>query len=185
MKDAIEIACWSALVLAVIGQAKRAPEPPAPEAVRAEQPPAPAEKPQPVKPAPALADPRVQPEKPPIEKPTTRIAWQKNYATAKRLAGEMDRPALLIFSVHDNTCPGCIKVWNLFETDNGLCGRVFSQFAPTWIDPRKQPQLAKDFNVTKWPTAVVYWPETDRAVKFSAPHNAADFHEALDEAVGR
>ncbi|MCJ7777678.1 MAG: DUF255 domain-containing protein [Sedimentisphaerales bacterium] len=87
-----------------------------------------------------------------------QIAW-KDYQTGIELAKKQNKPALLCFSKQN--APFCSYMWQTVYNKPDVKKYVEANFIPILIDVDKQPEIARRYNVTYYPTHYVENPDTN------------------------
>jgi len=86
--------------------------------------------------------------------------WEKDYHTGIELAKRQNKPALLCFSKQN--APFCSYMWQNVYNRHDVKKYVEANFIPILIDVDKQPEIAKRYNVTSYPTHYVECPDTNQ-----------------------
>lgn len=86
------------------------------------------------------------------------IDW-KDYNTGIELAKRQNKPALLCFSKQN--APFCSYMWQNIYNKPDVKKYVEANFVPILIDVDKQPEIARRYNVTYYPTHYVENPSTN------------------------
>ena len=87
-----------------------------------------------------------------------QIAW-KDYNTGIELAKQQNKPALLCFSKQN--APFCSGMWQNIYNKPDVKKYVEANFVPILIDVDKQPEIARRYKVTYYPTHYVENPSTN------------------------
>lgn len=102
------------------------------------------------------------------------IAWTEDYNTGIKLAKQQNKPALICF----------FKQGTRFSSDmwQGVYNRpdvkkyVETYFVPILIDVDKQPDIAKRYNITYYPTHYVEYPNSNQTDgPFQGSHRLFEF----------
>jgi hypothetical protein len=100
--------------------------------------------------------------------------WQKDYRTGIELAKQQNKPALLCFFKHGTRFSS--DMWQDVYSKPEVKKYVEANFVPILIDVDKQPEIAKRYNVTYYPTHYVEYPDTDKIDgPFIGAHNLFEF----------
>lgn len=87
------------------------------------------------------------------------IDWM-DYHTGIELAKKQNKPALLCFSKQG--APFCADMWQNVYSKSSVKKYVEDNFIPILIDVDKQPDIAKSYNVTYYPTHYVERPDANQ-----------------------
>jgi hypothetical protein len=88
------------------------------------------------------------------------IAWIEDYHTGIELAKRQNKPALLCFYKQGTRFSS--DMWQDVYSKPNVKKYVEANFVPILIDVDKQPEIAKRFNVTYYPTHYVEYPDTNQ-----------------------
>ena len=103
--------------------------------------------------------------------------WQEDFAAAKALAQEENKPMLVLF-MRPN-CPFCTRLENETLTHPAIQKRIEEGFVPVWIDTQSNPRQvqASGLSVRGVPTAVIVQngKEQARMVGFRDPMGMMGF----------
>jgi hypothetical protein len=102
-----------------------------------------------------------------------QIDW-KDYQTGIELAKQQNKPALLCFFKQGTRFSS--DMWQNVYSKSEVKKYVVANFVPILIDVDKQPELAKRYNVTYFPTHYVEYPDTNQIDgPFSGAHRLFEF----------
>ncbi|MFZ0033504.1 MAG: DUF255 domain-containing protein [Sedimentisphaerales bacterium] len=100
--------------------------------------------------------------------------WKKDYHTGIELAKKQNKPALLCFFKQGTRFSS--DMWQDVYSKPDVKKYVEANFVPILIDVDKQPEIAKRFNVTYYPTHYVEYPNTNQIDgPFLGAHRLFDF----------
>jgi hypothetical protein len=88
------------------------------------------------------------------------IAWIEDYHTGIELAKQQNKPALLCFFKQYTHYSS--EMWRNVYNKPSVKKYVEANFVPILIDVDKQPEIAKRYNVTYYPTHYVENPNTNQ-----------------------
>jgi len=88
------------------------------------------------------------------------IAWIEDYNTGIKLAKQQNKPALLCFFKQYTHFSS--EMWQNVYSKPNVKKYVVANFVPILIDVDKQPELAKRYNITYYPTHYVEDPNTNQ-----------------------
>jgi hypothetical protein len=88
------------------------------------------------------------------------IAWIEDYNAGIELAKQQNKPALLCFSKQN--VPFCSEMWQTVYNQSYVKKYVEANFIPILIDVDKQPEIARRYKVTYYPTHYVENPSTNQ-----------------------
>jgi hypothetical protein len=88
------------------------------------------------------------------------IDWVEDYETGIKLAKRQNKPALLCFFKQHTRYSS--KMWQSTYNNPDVIKYVEANFVPILIDVDKQPEIAKRYNVTYYPTHYVEHPNTNQ-----------------------
>ncbi len=86
--------------------------------------------------------------------------WEKDYNTGIQLAKQRNKPALICFYKQGTRFSS--DMWQDVYSKSDVRKYVEANFIPILIDVDKQPELAKRYNVTYYPTHYVENPNTNQ-----------------------
>jgi len=86
--------------------------------------------------------------------------WEKDYHTGIELAKRKNKPALLCFFKQGTRFTS--DMWQDVYSRSDVRKYVEANFVPILIDVDKQPEIAKRYNVTYYPTHYVEYPSTNQ-----------------------
>ena len=100
--------------------------------------------------------------------------WEKDYRTGIELAKRQNKPALLCFFKQGTRFSS--DMWQDVYSKPDVQKYVQANFVPILIDVDKQPELAKRYNVTYYPTHYVECPDTNQIDgPFTGAHRLFEF----------
>lgn len=85
--------------------------------------------------------------------------WQKDYRTGIELAKQQNKPALICFFKQGTRFTS--DMWQDVYSKPEVKKYVEANFVPILIDVDKQPEIAKRYNVTYYPTHYVEYPDSN------------------------
>jgi hypothetical protein len=88
------------------------------------------------------------------------IAWIEDYHTGIELAKQQNKPVLLCFFKQGTHFTS--DMWQDVYSRPKVKKYVEANFVPILIDVDKQPEIAKRYNVTYYPTHYVEYPDTNQ-----------------------
>lgn len=88
------------------------------------------------------------------------IDWVEDYETGIELAKRQNKPALLCFFKQYTRFSS--DMWQDVYSRSDVTEYVKANFVPILIDVDKQPEIAKRYNVTYYPTHYVEHPDTNQ-----------------------
>lgn len=94
--------------------------------------------------------------------------WNKDYNADIALAKQQKKPALLCFFKQGTRFSS--DMWQDVYSKPEVKKYVLANFVPILIDVDKQPEIAKRYNVTYYPTHYVEYPDTNQIY---GPHQGA------------
>jgi hypothetical protein len=83
----------------------------------------------------------------------------KDYNTGIELAKQQNKPALLCFSKQN--APFCSDMWHGIYNNADVKKYIEANFVPILIDVDKQPEIARRYKVTYYPTHYIENPNTN------------------------
>ena len=86
--------------------------------------------------------------------------WEKDYNAGIELAKQQNKPALLCFFKQGTRFSS--DMWQDVYSKPDVKKYVEANFVPILIDVDKQPEIAKRYNVTYYPTHYVEYPNTNQ-----------------------
>jgi thioredoxin-related protein len=90
------------------------------------------------------------------------LAWQ-DYETGVKLAQEQDKPILLAFYKAGERF--CTDMWaNTYANKNAI-KFIEDNFVPIFVDVVKQPNLAKEYKISYYPTHFIKTPDNKEIIK--------------------
>jgi hypothetical protein len=100
--------------------------------------------------------------------------WKKDYNAGIELAKQQNKPALLCFVKQGTRFTS--DMWQDVYSKPNVKKYVLDNFVPILIDVDKQPEIAKRYNVTYYPTHYVEDPNTNqRDGPFNGAHRLFEF----------
>ena len=100
--------------------------------------------------------------------------WNKDYNAGIALAKQKNKPVLLCFSKQG--APFCTDMWQNVYSKSSVKKYVEANFVPILIDVDKQPEIAKRYKVTYYPTHYVENPNTNQVEgPFVGAHRLFEF----------
>jgi hypothetical protein len=100
--------------------------------------------------------------------------WQKNYHAGIELAKQKGKPALLCFFKQGTRFSS--DMWQNVYSRTDVKKYIQANFVPILIDVDKQPELAKRYNVTYYPTHYVECPDANQTDgPFTGAHRLFEF----------
>jgi hypothetical protein len=100
--------------------------------------------------------------------------WEKDYHTGIELAKRQNKPALLCFFKQGTRFSS--DMWQDVYSKPDVKKYVEANFVPILIDVDKQPEIAKRYNVTYYPTHYVENPNTNQTDgPFTGAHRLFEF----------
>ncbi|MDD5063941.1 MAG: DUF255 domain-containing protein [Phycisphaerae bacterium] len=100
--------------------------------------------------------------------------WEKDYHTGIKLAKQQNKPALICFFRQGTRFSS--DMWQGVYNKPDVQKYVVANFIPILIDVDKQPELAKRYNVTYYPTHYVENPNTNQTDgPFIGAHRLVEF----------
>ena len=100
--------------------------------------------------------------------------WGKDYNAGITLAKQQNKPALLCFFKQGTRFSS--DMWQDVYSKPEVKKYVLANFIPILIDVDKQPEIAKRYNVTYYPTHYVEYPDTNQIDgPFIGAHNLFEF----------
>ena len=104
------------------------------------------------------------------------IDWTEDYEAGLELAKQQNKPVLLVFCKKFTRYSS--EMWQDFYSSPEVKEFVEASFIPILIDVNKQPELAKLYNVTYYPTHYIKHPDSNEiAGPFAGVHRLFDFIE--------
>ncbi len=102
------------------------------------------------------------------------IAWIEDYDTGIELAKQQNKPALLCFFKQHTHYSS--QMWQNVYNKPSVKEYVEANFIPILIDVDKQPEIARRYNVTYYPTHYVENPNTNQIDgPFTGAHRLFEF----------
>lgn len=103
-----------------------------------------------------------------------QIAWIEDYHAGIELAKRQNKPALLCFFKQHTHFSS--DMWQDVYSRPDVKEYVEANFVPILIDADKQPEIAKRYNVTYYPTHYVEYPSTNQIDgPFTGAHRLFEF----------
>jgi hypothetical protein len=100
--------------------------------------------------------------------------WEKDYRTGIELAKRQNKPALICFFKQGTRFSS--DMWQDVYSKPDVKKYVEANFVPILIDVDKQPEIAKRYNVTYYPTHYVECPDTNQIDgPFNGAHHLFEF----------
>jgi len=93
---------------------------------------------------------------------TPELAWQ-DYETGVKLAQQQDKPILLAF--YKAGTRFCRDMWNDTYANETAIKFIEDNFVPIFVDVVKQPDIAREYNVTYYPTHFIKTPDNKVIIK--------------------
>lgn len=90
-------------------------------------------------------------------KRTSGVEWVNHYGRARRLSHQTNRPVLLFLST--DGCVHCTRMQNGALQDQRVVTHLRDEFVPAAIKVTGDSSLARDLNVTIYPTTVIIAPD--------------------------
>jgi len=90
------------------------------------------------------------------------IDWVEDYEEGLKQARQQNKPVLLAFYKLDTRF--CSLMTQNTYNDPDVVEYVEENFVPILIDVDKQPEIAKEFNISYYPTHYVKYPDSDKLV---------------------
>lgn len=97
------------------------------------------------------------------------LEWVTDYAAGIEMAKQQNKPVLLAFYKADMRM--CRDMWNDTYKDQGAIDFVEQNFIPILIDIDKEPALAKQYEISYYPTHLVKPPGKDEIIGTMLGHD--------------
>lgn len=111
------------------------------------------------------------------------MKWAPDLVTAQQQAQRSGKLILIHFSA--DHCPPCVRVEkNVFSLPN-VAYQVDSQFVAVHINASEQPQIAKQFQVSSWPTDLVLTAQGQELHRMTSPQDPRTYVAELGKTVWR
>jgi hypothetical protein len=86
--------------------------------------------------------------------------WNKDYYAGIELAKQQKKPALICFFKQGTRFSS--DMWQEVYNKSKVKKYVLANFVPILVDVDKQPEIAKRYNITYYPTHYVEYPDTNQ-----------------------
>ena len=90
------------------------------------------------------------------------VAWQ-DYDTGIKLAKENDKPILISF--YKESARMCREMWKTTFANKNMINFIENNFVPIMVDVDQQPELAKEYEVSYYPTHFIKTPDNSKILK--------------------
>jgi len=90
------------------------------------------------------------------------VAWQ-DYETGIKLAQQQNKPILLAF--YKAGTRFCRDMWADTYANKNAIKFIEDNFVPIFVDVDKQPDIAKEYNVSYYPTHFIKTPDNKKIIK--------------------
>jgi len=119
----------------------------------------------------------------PAEEASENIVWQTTLKPAHRLAVELDRPLLVVFTA--TWCTYCHKLIRETTANEKLATYISAHFIPTLLDFDKETRIVEVLKIESLPTTVVLSPQVDLLLQKPGYMKADAFRQTLSAALIR
>jgi len=112
-----------------------------------------------------------------------QIPWEYDVDRAKQIAGQQNKLVLLHFWA--DGCPPCKVVEARVFPNVQVANAIAADFVPVKVHAQRQPAIAKQYGVTRWPTDVIITPAGQTVAKSVSPQNPLQYVSFVKGAAGR
>ena len=96
------------------------------------------------------------------------VDWSSDLASSFQAAKRDKRPLLIHFVSPDNSAP-CRKLESMVRQTAAVQRLITKSYHPVRIDVSKQPEVAKEYEVTRVPQVMVFYGEPRKSASIAAP----------------
>jgi thiol-disulfide isomerase/thioredoxin len=107
-----------------------------------------------------------------------RIGWAPDYPTACKVATEQNRLILLHF--YSDDCPPCRIVEAEVFTQPAVAAAINRNYVPLKVHVLQAPELAKRYQIDRWPTDVIVTPAGLELQRSGSPQSAERYIQFVD-----
>ena len=112
-----------------------------------------------------------------------QIPWQQDIPTAQQMAATQNRLVLVHFTA--DWCAPCQRLEKTVFNNSIFAHSVTQDFVPVKINVSNTPSIAKQFNVTSWPTDIVMTANGQELHRMVSPQNDQQYLNVLRQVVWR